>query len=41
MQVHIDRKRLDVNVIAFVMISLLIVIAFAYLKPSGMIGGWE
>ena len=30
MQVHIDRKWLDGNVIAFVVISLLIVIAFAY-----------
>jgi hypothetical protein len=30
MRVHIDRKQLDGNVIAFVVISLLIVIAFAY-----------
>jgi hypothetical protein len=30
MSVHIDRKRLDGNAIAFVMIMLLIVIAFAY-----------
>jgi hypothetical protein len=30
MQVHIDRKRLDGEAIAFVAIILLIVIAFAY-----------
>jgi len=30
MSVHIDRKRLDGNAIAFVVIMLLIVIAFAY-----------
>ena len=30
MLVHIDRKRLDGNAIAFVLIILLIVIAFAY-----------
>jgi hypothetical protein len=30
MRVHIDRKQLDGNVIAFVVISLLVVIAFAY-----------
>jgi hypothetical protein len=30
MRVHIDRKQLDGNVIAFGVISLLIVIAFAY-----------
>jgi hypothetical protein len=30
MRVHIDRKRLDGNAIAFVVITLLIVIAFAY-----------
>jgi hypothetical protein len=30
MRVHIDRKQLDGNVIAFVVISRLIVIAFAY-----------
>jgi hypothetical protein len=30
MQVHMDRKWLDGNVIAFIVISLLIVIAFAY-----------
>jgi hypothetical protein len=30
MRVHVDRKRLDGNEIAFVVITLLIVIAFAY-----------
>jgi hypothetical protein len=30
MRVHIDRERLDGNAIAFVVITLLIVIAFAY-----------
>ena len=30
MNVHIERKRLDGNAIAFVVIMLLIVIAFAY-----------
>jgi hypothetical protein len=30
MRVHIDRKRLDGDAIAFVVITLLIVIAFAY-----------
>ena len=30
MQVHIDRKQLDGEAIAFVVIILLIVIAFAY-----------
>jgi hypothetical protein len=30
MRVHISRKQLDGNVITFVVISLLIVIAFAY-----------
>jgi hypothetical protein len=30
MRVHIDRKQLDGNAIAFVVISLLVVIAFAY-----------
>jgi hypothetical protein len=30
MRVHIDRNRLDGNAIAFVVIALLIVIAFAY-----------
>jgi hypothetical protein len=30
MRVHIDRERLDGNAIAFVLIILLIVIAFAY-----------
>ena len=30
MRVHIDRKRLDGDAIAFVLIILLIVIAFAY-----------
>jgi hypothetical protein len=30
MRVHLDRKRLDAEAIAFVVITLLIVIAFAY-----------
>ncbi len=30
MRVHIDRKQFDGNAIAFVVITLLIVIAFAY-----------
>jgi len=30
MRIHIDRKQLDGNAIAFVVITLLIVIAFAY-----------
>ena len=30
MRVHLDRKRLDGDAIAFVVITLLIVIAFAY-----------
>jgi hypothetical protein len=30
MRVHIDRKRLDGNAIAFVVITLMIIIAFAY-----------
>jgi hypothetical protein len=30
MRVYVDRKRLDGNTIAFVVIALLIVIAFAY-----------
>jgi len=30
MRIHIDRKRLDGDAIAFVVITLLIVIAFAY-----------
>jgi hypothetical protein len=38
MRVHIDRKRLDGNAIAFVVITLAIVLAFAYWKPSRMTG---
>src|SRR5258707_15024317 len=38
MRVHIDRKQLDGDAIAVVVITLLIVIAFAYQKPSGMTG---
>lgn len=30
MRVHIDRKRLDGDAIAFVVITLIIVLAFAY-----------
>jgi hypothetical protein len=30
MRVHIDRKRLDGDTIAFVVITLIIVLAFAY-----------